>query len=396
MERTYFQYNPWWEDEVLFEDLIERPIILKQLESYINNNKSIIIITGLRRVGKTSLIRLIIKGLIQKGTNPFYIFYVSLDDYLLSSKSIIEIIDDYRKIHKISIDKKVFLFLDEIAYKENFQLQLKNIYDKHNAKVFASSSNSSILRDRKAYLTGREMAVEILPLDFTEYLLFKGIKIKKRDENLLERYFEEFLETGGMPEYVMHYSREYLQALIDDIIYKDIIAFHSIKNKKIITDFFILLMERAGKQVSINKVANILGISPDTSKRYLKMFEDTYLIHPINRYGKTNERILFPKKIYAADLGIKNFITGFRDKGSIFENYLFLKIKKEEPEYIYKNGIEIDFYLKKKGILIESKYGSELNKKQKQLFDSFKAKNKMVLTNFRDIDHLSSLIHRKK
>ena len=78
----------------------------------------------------------------------------------------------------------------------------------------------------------------------------------------------------------------------------------------------------------------------------LFLFEDTYMILPVARYGKTNEKILSPKKIYAPDLGIRNFITGFRDKGSAFENYVLLKIKKAQPEYVYRDGIEIDFYLK--------------------------------------------------
>jgi predicted AAA+ superfamily ATPase len=84
--------------------------------------------------------------------------------------------------------------------------------------------------------------------------------------------------------------------MIDDIIMKDIAAAHAIQHVGILRDFFLLCMERAGKAVSINKLANILGISPDTSRRYSGYFLETYLIHPISRHGKTNERIRSPKQ----------------------------------------------------------------------------------------------------
>jgi predicted AAA+ superfamily ATPase len=147
-------------------------------------------------------------------------------------------------------------------------------------------------------------------------------------------------------------------------------------------------MERAGKVVSINKLANILKISPDSAKRYLQMFVDTYLIYPVNRCGKTNERILSPKKIYAADLGIRTLFTGFRDKGSLFENYVYHRIKDRNPCYVYENGIEIDF-LTKDGILVEIKYMNEITDKQKTLFEKTKAKKKAII---RDIKSLNMFL----
>ncbi len=145
-------------------------------------------------------------------------------------------------------------------------------------------------------------------------------------------------------------------------------------------------MERAGKIVSINKLSNILKISPDSAKRYLQMFEDTYLINTVNRCGKSNERILSPKKIYAADLGIRTLFTGFRDKGSLFENYIYLKVKDKNPCYIYENGIEIDF-LTEEGTLIEVKYKCELTDKQKALFEKTMAKKKLLI---KDIQHIKT------
>ncbi|HOT75064.1 MAG TPA: ATP-binding protein [Candidatus Wallbacteria bacterium] len=383
----YYQYNPWWEENYNPNKYIARPSILDRMTKVANDNV-ITILTGLRRVGKTTLMKLFIKKLIEDGIKPKYIFYISLDDFLLNNKSIIEVISDFRKIQKLHLDEKVYLFLDEITYKEAFHQQLKNIFDNQKVKIFVSASSSSILKDKKAFLTGREIIIEVLPLDFNEYLEFKKIKIAKKETYLKESYFEEYLKTGGMPEYVLTEDREYLKNLIDDIIYKDIVAFHGIKNHQLIKEYFSLLMERAGKQVSINKIANILNIAPDTSKRYLQMFEDTFLINLVSRYGKTNEKLLSPKKVYVADLGIKNLFTGFRDKGSSFENYIYTKIKNQDPHYIYEDGIEIDFITSDK-TLIEVKYNSDFNLKQKALFESFNAKNKIIIKNIHDVELLS-------
>jgi predicted AAA+ superfamily ATPase len=210
------------------------------------------------------------------------------------------------------------------------------------------------------------------------------------DEHLEERYFEEYLQSGGLPGYVLKPERQYLQTVVDDIISKDIIAFHNIKNKQVIKEFFLLLMERAGKQVSINKVSKILKISPDTAKRYLGYFEETYLVYTIQRHGTTNEQLLSPQKMYGADLGIRNLYTGFRDKGSVFENYIFLVIQKRNPvflNYVNEKGIEIDFFIDKR-FLVEVKYNRTLNEKQEQFFKDFPAGRKLILRGMKGIAEL--------
>ena len=156
-------------------------------------------------------------------------------------------------------------------------------------------------------------------------------------------------------------------------------------------DYYILLMERSGKQLSINKIANILKISPDTARRYLNYFEETYLIHLLSRWGKTNARLLSPKKIYVCDLGIKYIFVGERDYGSYFENYIYLKLRnKKKIYYLYENGIEIDFYTSDK-ILLESKYNAKLNKKQKKLFDNTDAERKIIIDSVKRLKLLEEL-----
>ncbi len=390
MKNLLYQYNPWWEDSNFASKIIPRKKYLSTINNYLGQ-KQIIILTGLRRVGKTTLMKLIIKELLSKGVNKNHIFYISLDDYLLSNKTIVDILTEYRKIHKLEIDKKLFLFFDEVTYKEKFQLELKNIYDNQNVKIFAASSSASILNDKKAFLTGRAMVLNVKPLDFDEYLYFSGIKIKKRDNDLLKSYFLDYIKIGGMPENVLNPNREYLMNLVDDIIQKDITAFHGLKNHQLLRDYFTLLMERSGKQVSINKIGKILSISPDTAKRYLSYFQSTFLIHLLQRWGNTNQKLLSPQKIYATDLGIKYLFIGERDYGSYFENYIFQQLRtKTKLFYLYVNGIEIDFYTENK-MLIEAKFYSELNEKQQELFEKYPASKRIVMDSVEKLEMLNEI-----
>lgn len=390
-EALFHQYNPGWADEDVIIAGIERKAILATLYPLMET-PDVIMLTGLRRVGKTVTIKYLIRYLIQqKNIHPSHCFYVSMDDYQLKDFSLIDVINEYRKVMKLSVREKIYVFLDEITYVNDFQIQLKNLYDKGQVKCVVSSSSSSLLKDDSAFLTGRKRIVEINPLDFSEYCLFKNIHISSADNHLLETYFLEYMKTGGIPEYVLHHDREYLVNLIDDIIMKDIVAKHQIRQPNIIKEFFILLMERAGKQISLNKIAHILKISVDTAKRYLALFEETYLIHLVPRFGKTNEILLSTKKIYATDIGIRNIAIGFRDKGAIFENIVFMKIKQYKPSYVYADKNEIDFFFN--DTLLEVKYHAEPSEDQLALFKSFRASKKIIIKNAADFQRFLGFLH---
>ncbi len=389
----YFDYNPWWEGDLKLKNIIERPLFIKKMEE-VFKSKSVVFLTGLRRIGKTTLLKLFINRIIEKGIDPGHIFYVSLDDYLLRGKTIIEIVNEFRKIQKIRKEEMVYLFLDEVASVEHFHQQLKNLYDKYNLKIYAASSSSSILKDRKAFLTGREYIIEVLPLDFEEYLLFNNLQFSKRDSHLKGSYFEDFLKTGGVPEFVLNNERGYLQSLVSDIIYKDIIAFNKIKNHQLVEDFFQLLISHTCGPLSIYKISNVLKVSTETVSRYLRYFIDTYLIYKTPRSGKKNLSLNSPCKVYASDIGIRYVFTGSFKIGKQFENYLYLKIKNYSPRYVYENQTEIDFFIKD-SVLIESKFEGELSKNQEKLFNKIKADKKFVVKDFKDLVILEDYLEKK-
>ncbi len=172
-----FKFNPWWE-ESFHPGLIERPDYLNVLYRSLKR-RSIELITGLRRVGKTAMMKMLIETLLSKIESET-ILYVSLDAYGLESYSLHDILEEFRKIHKHKRTKFLYLFFDEVITKSSFQQELKNFYDSESVKVFASASQSGLLKDQRAPLTGRSRMHEILPLNFTEYLDFKKIKLKNR------------------------------------------------------------------------------------------------------------------------------------------------------------------------------------------------------------------------
>ncbi len=380
IEAELFKQNPWWERKFR-EESYPREKYLKQILTNIES-KEIIMLTGLRRIGKTTIINQTIKHLLENKVRPEEIFFISLDSFNLLEFSIHQLIEEYRKIHKKSSSDFFYLFLDEVSSRENFEQELKSIYDIENIKVICSSSIATLMRDKKANLTGRTRTIEVMPLDFQEFLIFKEAKISKSDRAKLESYFSDYLKIGGVPYYVIKEDKTYLNELIESIIYKDIIAYHNITAEKTIKELFILLCQRVGKPMSYNKISEILKISVDSAKRYVGYFEKAYLFYIINRYSKSiNEKITSPKKIYIGDIGIKNLITGFKDLGASYENLVFLNIKDKNPAYYLENSIEIDFITKDS--LIEAKYNRELEKNQKEIFDSLKIKNKIVANGYR-------------
>jgi predicted AAA+ superfamily ATPase len=392
LETELYRYNPWWEgDFEKLNGLNDRTDFKTRLLPNLTN-KQIVFLTGLRRIGKTSLMKLSIKHLLFEENIPTKtILYVSLDDYLLSRKTILEIVEFFRIMNSISVKEKIYLFLDEITFSVDYEQQLKNLYDSENVKIFASSSSASLLKSQSGLLTGRSITFEVLPLNYAEYLDFKNIRVAKSDEHLHEKYFQDYLSKGGIPEYVLTNDDAYMRELMDNIIYKDIAAVHGIRQISVLKDYFLLLMERSGKTLSINKIAKVLGISTESSKRYFDLFCDTFIIYPVSRFGKLNEQLVSPKKIYCCDTGIRNFYTGERDLGAVFENYVFLRLKQQNLKYIYENTIELDFFSENK-ILIECKFhNEELSKKQQELFDKIDAKQKYIVRNYKDVEQLISL-----
>lgn len=382
MKETMYQFNPWWENKNFQIKSIKRERYFSKLNQYLDN-KDIIFLIGLRRVGKTTLIKQLIVELL-KNVNSKNILYLSCEHPSFENNTLIEILNEYRGYFNISQDENVYIFFDEVQLKNNFERDLKILYDtQEKVKIFCSGSSATLLKDKKAFLTGRQRTLEIEPLNFEEYLLFKNQKVSISESYLYKQLFLDYMKSGGMPEFVLNNDPEYLLNLIDTILYKDIVSFYSIKNQKIVRDLFILLCERVGKPLSYNKLSKILGISVDSVSQYISYFEETFLIYIVYKHSKSlNEKIRAQKKIYISDVGLRNILIGFKDLGAIYENLVFLKIKKDEPEYYFENNREVDFIIKKKDLVIEAKFKKNIEEKDLDALNKMQIKNKILAKDY--------------
>lgn len=392
LELIFTRFNHWWDEEfeplgIMREKYLE--VLLKEVE-----DKNITFITGLRRVGKTTLIKQLIGKLLKKGLNKKTLFFISLDHSALSNLTILDIVEKYREMHQISVKEKIYLFFDEIQEHQHFERDLKILHDHENVKIFASGSNSLMLKDKGAFLTGRNKNIVINPLSFEEYLQFKGIKINLSDQQLVNSYFEQYLEMGGMPEYVLTQDPEKIISLVNNIIYKDIVGKHGLKNPAKLEALFLLLCERVGKRLTYNKLANIFDLDVETISSYVSYFEEAFLIYQVNRYVHSkNEIIRSPKKIYIADNGLRSVFVGFKDKGALWENLIYLKLKslKIAPKisYYYENEHEVDFIVElpkqKRIIAVEAKYKPDVSDDDLKLFNKLKIKEKYLLKDYEDL-----------
>lgn len=201
-------------------------------------------------------------------------------------------------------------------------------------------------------MTGRYGKMNVFPLSFEEFLKFRNISVKPSEQYLLDKYLEEYLEVGGLPEYILSGDPQYVEDVVEDIIYKDIAIRYNIKDPILMKDLFYLLCNRVGKKVTASKLGRLLKLSHDTIRNYISYFQETFLVDLVEKEGTPNERKYGPKKVYISDQGILNVIGGKFESGSSAENLVYLYLNKNRLSsgtirYIDINGRELDFFTQK-------------------------------------------------
>ena len=378
MEEILSTFNPWWEGHFESSSVSRVEYVDKLIKE--KKERDIVFVTGLRRVGKTVIIHQVIERLL-KTVKPTDILYVSLDHPAFISMSILDIVREHRKLHGLGRQRRLFLFLDEVHLKSGFERDLKVLYDMEKVKIYASGSSSLLLKHKGAFLTGRYMTVHVRPLDFREFMRFRDVKIKSSERYLYESELEEYMRMGGMPEYVLRKRNpQYLLELTEGVITKDIIARYGTKNPELLRKLLLLLAERVGKPMTFNKLSKILGLTPDTVKQYVGYLEETYLVRTIPKHARSlNERVYSPKKVYMTDVGIKTVLTGFKDKGALAENLVFLKLDRLGEVFYHHEGLrEIDFISGKTAV--EVKYKDVLDEQEMKVLTNSKFKEKILIS----------------
>jgi len=318
---------------------LKRERYIRQLNQALQR-KEIMILKGIRRCGKTTLMKQMINHLIETGIKKDNILYVNLDDFNFLphlSIGLLELILSTR-----NLKEKQYIFLDEIQKVSGFESWLRTHYDREtDVKFIISGSNSSLLaEDLATLLTGRNLTFEIWPLDFNEFRQFTN------SDDL-----DEYLEYGGFPEVVLEKNEEnklnLLRNYVSDIINKDIIMREKIKDQMQLTLFAQYMMKNPGVRLSINKLSKQAGISKDTVKKYLEYMMRAYIIFEVPFFSYSAKSRFIPghtSKYYLTDLGFHKVNATRKDTGKRYENIIAQTLHLRNKELFYwKEDNEVDF-----------------------------------------------------
>lgn len=359
----------------------------------------IIAINGARQVGKTTLMRMLVEFLKNKGYDNIFFFDLERMEYLnLCNKGINEIIF-YIQAKKGNIDKgeKIYLFIDEIQYLDNPSSLLKLFYDEYKnlIKLIVSGSSSFAIKHKfKNSLVGRILDVELYGLSFNEFLDFKGheYNLSERSEladKEISRFYEEYCLFGYYPQVVLADSKEqkeiYLNGIVDKYIYRDIRDLANIRNIPKFNNLLSYLASQVCGLVNINEISNTLKISRQTLEEYLFILENTYIIKFLRPfYGNVRSELSKMPKVFFEDAGILNLLRNKRlndiIEGQLFENSIYTMLRRKYPAdniFFWRTASkqEVDFIISGENILArEVKLGAQV--KTPSGLTSFKAKYK--------------------
>jgi predicted AAA+ superfamily ATPase len=227
-------------------------------------------------------------------------------------------------------------------------------------KVFITGSNASLLSSElSTRLTGRHIVVELLPFSFREYLQYHQVTYNQKsffitqEKAILKKCFNEFLENGGMPEYLEHKNPLVLQHVYENILYKDVIVRYEVKEVKAIRELTLDLLSNIGTPLSYTKMKNNLNLgSVNTVKNYIHYLENAYLIFTLDRFSfSVSQQSLQQKKVYAIDTGlVKQIAFHFSKKqGRHLENIVYLELRRRYKDIFYyktEDNLEVDFLVR--------------------------------------------------
>ena len=294
------------------------------------------IITGIRRCGKST-------ALLQIARKYPHVNYFSFEDPRLSTFEV----NDFFKLEKIfgKIGKSELFFFDEIQNVDGWERYVRVLHDKKQ-KVVVTGSNAKILsKELGTSLTGRQIPLELFPFSYTEYLAHFNL-------NTGVESFSGYFKLGGMPEFLNTKNRDVLLNLFNDLIYRDIVVRHRLRNPKTVKELGVFLATNAGKEFSFNNLAKTFELgSSNTVASYISYFEDAYLFFTVPRFSYSlKQQAKNPKKIYGIDTGlVANLSMSFsRDQGRLLENLVFIHLKRLDKEiYYYRQKGECDFIVSK-------------------------------------------------
>lgn len=334
--------------------MVERKLYMDKIKK-LKDQQIIKVVTGVRRCGKSTLLKQFQTYLLESGVSPEQIIAINFED--VTNEHLLE----YHALHdyvteRLLSDRMTYIFLDEIQAVPDFQKAVDSLFIRENTDIYITGSNAHMLSGELAtLLSGRYIEIPMLPLSFAEYLELSGLDKHSAWQN--------YFQYGGFPYAVQLTDDEirddYLSGIYHTVLVKDVAARKRINDIGLLESVVKFLFDNIGNIVSSKKIADSLTsfgrkTTPVTAENYVTALCDAFILYKAERYdvqGKQHLKSL--EKYYAVDMGLRRLLLGNRrrDIGHILENIVYLElIRRGYKVSIGKVGdMEIDFIAERSG-----------------------------------------------
>lgn len=339
-------------------NIVERSIFpsLKQALA----DQRIIVITGMRRVGKTTTLRWLLDQV--PSSNKVYMDLERLDQRAVFEESNYEVAINYFRNLGLNPDQQMTVAVDEIQYVPYLPSVVKYLYDHYGIKFLLTGSSSFYLKNYfSESMAGRKIIFEMFPLGFGEFLDFRGIPYRRRDSfeemlfdphefDRLHSSYDEYITYGGLPNIVLEPRLDVKRQILNDIfssyINIDVKAMADFRKLGELQQLLDALSIRIGNKLDITKLSQIIGVTRPTINEFLEFLEKTYVIYRLPAHAGPDKKVALGKKLYFRDNGIASLFT-HPGEGAIFENAIFNQLwNYGDLTYLAKgNKFEVDFIL---------------------------------------------------
>jgi predicted AAA+ superfamily ATPase len=332
--------------------LIKRESYLSKIRLY--QDKQIIkIVSGIRRSGKSTLLKMFAAELRENGVQENQIISVNLEDFafrdLLSPEKLYSFLET-----KLQKNLKNYIFLDEIQNVPDFERAVDSLFIKDNVDLYVTGSNANFLSsDLATILTGRYIEIKMMPLSFAEYISTFD------DQTDLQKLYDTYINYSSFPQALDFFLSApesvsaYLKTIYDTIIYKDIVARKDIKNEITLEDTVKYIFDNIGNYTNPHKIATYLTannrkVSNHTVESYLSALTDSFVIYKADRFDIKGKKILQTlNKYYVVDLAFRRLLASgsSTDFGRVLENVVYLELlRRFDKVFVGKNEEnEVDF-----------------------------------------------------
>lgn len=335
--------------------------IFPKLEKELNTKESIVI-TGMRRVGKTTVLEYLLP-LIKTRNKVLLDLENPLNRKVFEEENFDAVWNNLADFN-IANKERAFILLDEIQNLPIISQVVKYLSDHWDVKFILTGSSSFYLKHLfPESMAGRKIVFELFPLTFSEFLAFKGINRKEivtfsqkvalknriRYERLIP-YYREFMEFGGFPKVVLETDPDRKKILLSEIFTsyfeQDVKTLADFQDTGKLRDLILLLVPRMGSRIEIAKLADSLAVSRQTVYNYLTFLERTYFVTFLSKFSKSIDRqAAGSKKLYLCDAGMAN-VLGKVSEGQLFEQSIFQSLKPHyKLNFFYKDASEVDFII---------------------------------------------------